>query len=64
MGVGDRAVLIENVMGGDVDTAAGAGPDAVRAAWGLTADAAARALHRHVRGSTRASTCCSTAASA
>ncbi|WP_157899313.1 glycosyltransferase [Luteitalea pratensis] len=36
MGVGDRAVLIENVMGGDVDPTPGPGRDAVRAAWGLT----------------------------
>jgi len=36
MGVGDRAVLIENVMGGDVEPTAGPGRDALRAAWGLT----------------------------
>jgi len=36
MGVGDRAVLIENVMGGDVDPTPGPGRDAIRAAWGLT----------------------------
>lgn len=36
MGVGDRAVLIENVMGGDVDPTAGPGRDAVRAQWGLS----------------------------
>ena len=36
MGVGDRAVLIENVMGGDVDPTPGPGRDALRAAWGLT----------------------------
>jgi glycosyltransferase involved in cell wall biosynthesis len=36
MGVGDRAVLIENVMGGDVDPTPGPGREAVRAAWGLT----------------------------
>ncbi len=36
MGVGDRAVLIENVMGGDVDPSAGPGRDALRRAWGLT----------------------------
>ncbi len=35
MGVGDRAVLIENVMGGDVDPAPSPGRNAVRAAWGL-----------------------------
>ncbi len=37
MGVGDRAVLIENVMGGDVDPTPGPGREALRAAWGLTA---------------------------
>ena len=37
MGAGDRAVLIENVMGGDVDPSPGPGRQAVRAAWGLTA---------------------------
>lgn len=37
MGVGDRAVLIENVMGGDVDPTPGPGREAVRARWGLTA---------------------------
>ena len=37
MGVGDRAVLIENVMGGDVEPTPGPGRDAVRARWGLTA---------------------------
>ncbi len=36
MGVGDRAVLIENVMGGDVDPSPGPGRDALRRAWGLT----------------------------
>jgi len=36
MGVGDRAVLIENVMGGDVDPAPGPGREALRATWGLT----------------------------
>lgn len=38
MGVGDRAVLIENVMGGDVDPSPGPGRDALRAAWGITPD--------------------------
>ena len=38
MGVGDRAILIENVMGGDVDPAPGPGRDSLRAAWGLTPD--------------------------
>jgi glycosyltransferase involved in cell wall biosynthesis len=37
MGVGDRAVLIENVMGGDVDPTPGPGRPSLRAAWGLTA---------------------------
>ena len=36
MGVGDRAVLIENVMGGDVDPTPGPGRDALRKTWGLT----------------------------
>ena len=36
MGLGDRAVLIENVMGGDVDPTPGPGREALRAAWGLT----------------------------
>jgi glycosyltransferase involved in cell wall biosynthesis len=36
MGVGDRAVLIENVMGGDVDPTPGPGRGAVRRTWGLT----------------------------
>ncbi len=36
MGVGDRAVLIENVMGGDVDPTPGPGRAAVRATWGLS----------------------------
>jgi glycosyltransferase involved in cell wall biosynthesis len=35
MGVGDRSVLIENVMGGDVDAVAGPGRDALRARWGI-----------------------------
>jgi glycosyltransferase involved in cell wall biosynthesis len=35
MGVGERSVLIENVMGGDVDAVAGPGRDAVRAQWGI-----------------------------
>ncbi len=38
MGVGERSVLIENVMGGDVDPAPGPGRDAVRRQWGLTPD--------------------------
>lgn len=36
MGVGDRAVLIENVMGGDVEPTEGPGRDALRATWGLS----------------------------
>jgi glycosyltransferase involved in cell wall biosynthesis len=39
MGHGDRAVLIENVMGGDVDVVPGPGPAAIRAQWGIEADA-------------------------
>src|SRR5690606_15588184 len=35
MGAGDRAVLIENVMGGDVEPTPGPGAAAVRAQWGL-----------------------------
>lgn len=38
MGAGDRAVLIENVMGGDVEPTPGPGTTAVRARWGLTPD--------------------------
>lgn len=37
MGAGDRAVLIENVMGGDVDPAPGPGREALRAHWGIGA---------------------------
>ena len=39
MGVGDRALLIENVMGGDVEEPASFGPGEVRARWGVAADA-------------------------
>ncbi len=39
MGVGDRSVLIENVMGGDVEAVAGPGRAALRAKWGIDADA-------------------------
>jgi glycosyltransferase involved in cell wall biosynthesis len=39
MGVGDRSVLIENVMGGDVEAVAGPGRDALRARWGIEAGA-------------------------
>ena len=35
MGHGDRAVLIENVMGGDVDETAGPGRETVRRQWGI-----------------------------
>jgi glycosyltransferase involved in cell wall biosynthesis len=35
MGAGDRAVLIENVMGGDVDPVPGPGREALRAQWGI-----------------------------
>jgi glycosyltransferase involved in cell wall biosynthesis len=38
MGAGDRAVLIENVMGGDVDPVAGPGRVEWRARWGLGAE--------------------------
>lgn len=38
MGAGHRAVLIENVMGGDVDGGQGPGRAAVREAWGLSVD--------------------------
>jgi glycosyltransferase involved in cell wall biosynthesis len=37
MGAGDRAVLIDNVMGGDVDPTPGPGRAAVRAQWGVGA---------------------------
>jgi glycosyltransferase involved in cell wall biosynthesis len=39
MGAGERAVLIENVMGGDVDAVPGPGRDAVRRQWGIDAQA-------------------------
>ncbi len=39
MGAGDRALLIENVMGGDVDEPPARSGDAVRAAWGIGKDA-------------------------
>jgi glycosyltransferase involved in cell wall biosynthesis len=35
MGMGERALLIENVMGGDVDEPPSPGGDDVRAAWGI-----------------------------
>lgn len=39
MGVADRALLIENVMGGDVDESPSHTPEAVRAEWGIPAAA-------------------------
>ena len=39
MGAGERALLIENVMGGDVDEAPSQSAAAVRATWGIAADA-------------------------
>ena len=39
MGVGDRSLLIENVMGGDVDEKPSREPDEVRKAWGIPSDA-------------------------
>ncbi|MEW6319908.1 MAG: glycosyltransferase [Acidobacteriota bacterium] len=39
MGAGDRALLIENVMGGDVEDAPSLTPGAVRERWGVPADA-------------------------
>jgi glycosyltransferase involved in cell wall biosynthesis len=39
MGVGERSLLIENVMGGDVDDPPTRSPREVRAAWGVEADA-------------------------
>lgn len=38
LGAGDRAVLIENVMGGDVEAADGPGRASLRARWGIGAD--------------------------
>jgi len=35
MGVADRSLLIENVMGGDVDEPPSRSPEEVRAAWGI-----------------------------
>ena len=35
MGAGDRSLLIENVMGGDVDEAPSQSPAAIRATWGI-----------------------------
>ncbi|MDO8677491.1 MAG: glycosyltransferase [Acidobacteriota bacterium] len=39
MGVGERSLLIENVMGGDVDDPPTRSPQEVRAAWGVAPDA-------------------------
>jgi glycosyltransferase involved in cell wall biosynthesis len=39
MGFGDRALLIENVMGGDVEEAPSVPTHEVRARWGIPADA-------------------------
>ena len=39
MGAGERSLLIENVMGGDVDEAPSQSAAAVRATWGIAADA-------------------------
>jgi glycosyltransferase involved in cell wall biosynthesis len=39
MGAGERALLIENVMGGDVDEPPARSAAAVRAAWGVARDA-------------------------
>ena len=44
MGVGERSLLIENVMGGDVDDPPTRSPKEVRAAWGV-ADEAPLALY-------------------
>ena len=39
MGAGERSLLIENVMGGDVDDPPTRSPQQVRAAWGVAQDA-------------------------
>lgn len=39
MGVADRSLLIENVMGGDVDEPPSRSPQEVRSAWGIGANA-------------------------
>src|SRR6478735_971497 len=39
MGVGERSLLIENVMGGDVDEPPSRSPKEVRAAWGIAPEA-------------------------
>ena len=39
MGAGERSLLIENVMGGDVDEPPSRSATAVRAAWGIATDA-------------------------
>ena len=39
MGAGERSLLIENVMGGDIDEPPSRSAEAVRAAWGIAKDA-------------------------
>jgi glycosyltransferase involved in cell wall biosynthesis len=39
MGAGDRATLIENVMGGDVDERPGSSPEEIRRRWNIAPDA-------------------------
>jgi glycosyltransferase involved in cell wall biosynthesis len=39
LGAGERAILIENVMGGDVEPVPGPGRSGVRQAWGIAPDA-------------------------
>jgi glycosyltransferase involved in cell wall biosynthesis len=39
MGVGERSLLIENVMGGDVDEAPSKPTSGIRTAWGIAPDA-------------------------
>jgi len=39
MGAGDRALLIENVMGGDVEEPPSTNPDSIRARWQIAAQA-------------------------
>jgi glycosyltransferase involved in cell wall biosynthesis len=39
MGVGERALLIENVMGGDVEDAPSLSPDVIRSRWTIPPDA-------------------------
>jgi glycosyltransferase involved in cell wall biosynthesis len=56
MGITDRSLLIENVMGGDVDEPPSRSPIEGPSRVGHSAACAARALYRHVRGLSRAST--------